>query len=435
MQNKGIENFQLKNRYVLFFAMIIPFFSGYGGFFPNIITVVELMIAVYFINSDDFYLLTPIMCIYFSQLLLIGDRLGGYNLFMWLCAFRMIKDRFIHKKELRPICGLMFLLVYSAIVLFVWEGTWAGVNYFLLCLGTVQVALNIRKDSELKRYFKMVLVIMCLSATIYGIVFVNIKGIYEETLDAIFYTGRYCGTMSDPNYMAFYYCLSVVYIIFSEKLSLLLKSILVVLFFAATALTGSLTALFTMFIVILFYIWFGERGNNRKKIIASVAVIVGVIALYYLLFTDLFDVKLFTVFRLRLEEKLSFLSQKDYTAATSGRTEYSQEYVEYLFDQNIFRILFGGYQINAMGLAGEAFNAIRFAAHNTYIDVLMTCGTVGVGIFVYHFLSNIVVKYKNWIYKKDNQDLSDIIALVTSAFFLYGLSCFPALSYMLFIMI
>ena len=429
------DSFKLKNKYLLLIAMIIPFFTGYGGIIPNVVTVVELLIAVYFINSDDFYLLTPIMCIYYSQFVLIGDRLGGYNIFMWLCMFRMFKDRGLYIKELRPMCGLIYLFMFSALVLLMWSDIWAGVNFFFLSLGTVQVALKNRKNPELKRYFKMVLVIMCLSATVYGIGFENIKGFYEETEDILQNTGRYCGTMSDPNYMAFYYCLSFVYVIFSKQLSFLLKSILFILLFISTAITGSLTALLTIFAVLLLYFWFGERGNSRKKFISCITVIVVAIALYYLLFTDLFDIKVLTVFRLRIEEKMGFLFKDDFSAATSGRTEYSQAYVNYLFNQNIIRILFGGYQLNAMGLTGNAFNEIGFAAHNSYVDVLMTCGIVGFVVFIYHFIFNIIVKFKKWKYQRDNQDLSDVMTLVISMVFLFGLSCFPALPYMLFIMI
>lgn len=425
----------LKNKYLVYIAMIIPFFCGYGGVIPNIITLVELLISFYLIDSDDFFLLIPIMCIYYSQLLLFGANLSGYNLLMWLCVLKMFLEKKVIKEDLNFLIGILILMFFSSVVMMVWQGMWNGINFLIMSIGTVYAALKIRQNDLLKMRFKTVLVGMCISATIYGVVFVNIKGIYEQTNGLINYTGRYCGTMADPNYMAFFYCICVAYIAFAENITLLKKGIMISVMFISTALTGSLTALFTIFIILFLYIWLGEKNDKKRKILSSCIVIVAAIILYYLLFTNILNIKIFTVFRNRLDEKLLFFGSKNYSAATSGRTKYSNAYIEYLFSQNILRILFGGYQLNAMGLIGNAYESIRFAAHNSYVDVLMTCGTIGFLIFIWHFLSNIFNYYKKWKKGNNSQRLSDAVVLLISAFFLSGLSCFPSTVYMLFIML
>lgn len=427
--------FSTKSKIPLYVAMLIPFFTGFGQQVANVITVVELLIAIYYFDSKEFFLITPIMCIYYSRLLVYGESLGGYNLFMWLCFIRMIKERYVSRTKLKPIVGLGLLLIYSSFVMVVWLGMWNGLNYAILCCGTVYVALNVRDNEDLKLSFRTVTVAMCLSATAYGIYFVNIKGVYENSGELINYTGRYCGTMGDPNYMAFFYCIAAVYIVFEQKINLLKKGFLLCCVFFATAITGSLTALISIFAVLIIYIFLGKERSIWTKITAIIILLSFGIFLYYALFTNVFNIKIFTVFQARISEKMEFATSGQYALATSGRTEYSGEYVEYLLNQNFLRVLFGGYQVNAMGLAGDAYNTIRFAAHNTYVDVVMTCGLVGLTVFVGHLINSIRYKMRLWKRYSIYQELSEAIVLVVAAIFIAGLSCFPSTNYMLFLML
>lgn len=424
-----------KNQLPLLIAMILPVFTGYGGNLVNIITVIEIVIAVYYINDDTFFLMTPIFIIYYSQLLLIGESVGGFNLFMWLCCFKLCRQRYVSVKEIRPIAGMVVLLLYASFVALLWQGLWNGINTAILSVGITSIAVKIRRSTELKHRFQMVMIAMCLSATLYGVLFVNIKGIYEQTNGLVYYTGRYCGTTADPNYMAFFYCVSVVYVMFSQRISSLIKYILVAALFFATAITGSLTALLAIFATFVLYMLWGEKGNLKKRVIAIVLMLSAGVFLYFALFTDTFEIAYLAVFKARIAEKMSFLQSGNLSATTSGRTEYSGEYVHYLFEQNLLRMLLGGYQLNAVGLAGEAYEQIRFAAHNTYIDVLMTCGIVGLCIFIYRILSGIYSGYLLWHCRNDTQGLADAILLIIMAVFIAGLSCFPSTSYMLFFML
>lgn len=424
-----------KSHLPLLIAVILPLFTGYGGNLVNIITMIEIAVSIYYMNDDDFFLLSPVFIIYYSQLLLIGDRIGGFNIYMWLCCIKLFWQRYVMKQTIRPIAGMAVLLLYASLVMLVWQGLWNGINYATISLGIVYVAVSLRNDRELKRRFQTVVVAMCLSAAIYGILFVNIKGIYEQTNGLVYYSGRYCGTASDPNYMAFYYCISVVYIVFSKKIGNLLKCVLVAAFFFATAITGSLTALLTILATFVLYLFWGEKGNLKKRAAAIILTLSAGVFLYLALFTDTFEIAYLAVFKARIAEKISFLQSGDLSAVTSGRTEYSGEYIHYLFEQNLLHMLFGGYQLNALGLAGEAYEQIRFAAHNTYVDVLMTCGIVGLGIFIYRILSGIYSGYHLWRLQHNEQGLADAVLLMIAAIFIAGLSCFPSASYMLFLML
>ena len=129
------------------------------------------------------------------------------------------------------------------------------------------------------------------------------------------------------------------------------------------------------------------------------------------------------------------MNQGDMAGVTTGRTELSEKYIKYLMEQNVFRIMFGGYQLNAMGLIGEAFDTIRWGAHNSYVDVLMTSGVVGLMFFVGAIINKGVKYLKEWSYTKNTSQIEGFVYVIIVAFFLAGLSVFPSPNYMFFIML
>jgi O-antigen ligase len=408
----------------------MPIFCGFGDIAATIVALIEFCILLYYINTVRFWTLLPVFYIYYSQLKIFGFVF--FNIYIALSAFKLlVLDRFKLKNSF--IYGVLALVIYAGFVLIANDEIWAGFLFLIQSVVSLFVLLHIKQDEYIYRELKAVLVAISISAMLYGVFFQNIKGSYDEVDSLIQYSGRYAGTMSDPNYMAFFYCLSFATVVFAEFKYSLLKWLLAIILFVAIAITGSITALLTYAVVLLLYVLFAKERSIARKAFGVGLIIFGVALFIWYLQTDLESIPILNMFKGRLLEKIQYWIADDLDAFTTGRTEYSQRYIDYLFQQNIFRILFGGYQLNALGLSGAAFESIKFAAHNTYVDVLMTSGVAGIVLFVAILLKNIVEKVTAWRMDRGSGKLSDIVYSVISIVFIAGLSVFPGVNYMFFL--
>lgn len=426
-----------KSNLLIWIAMILPIFTGLGGTIQMVISIIELIILLYYFDSDKYWLLTPIIYVYYSQLLLYGDGIALFTVYTFITIFRMIYfDRYLDKKKITSDMTILFVLfLFASFVMLVWGGLWPG---FLL--GTQSIALfytlfSIRNNPVIKKWFKINFILMVLSATVYGIAFINIKGSYMEQVTLIQYGGRYSGTTSDPNYMAFYYCIAFAFLLFMPIVHGWIKRVGVLLLFLSIALTGSLTALGTVVVIIILYIFVGIECSTGQKILNVFFIIVAVASFITVMMNHSIDIPIFYVFRERLNERLGFLEAGNYFDATSGRTDYSMRYIEYLWNQNILRILFGGYQLNSMGLLGKAFEEIKFAAHNSYVDVLMTNGILGFMLLICAMISKIYHCASKWLRTRDIETIADIVTVIIVGVFMLGLSMYPSPTYMVFLFI
>ena len=435
--NEGIYNRTDKSNIPIYIAMAIPIFTGINGNIQMIVSIIELIILLYYFNSDKFWALTPIYYIYYSQLLIVGDRVALFSIYSIICVFRVFyRDRYIKRRDLNlNIVVMMILSLYASGVIMFHSGLWSGFMLAIQSIAMCYAAVCIRKNEIIHRTFKVNLILMCLSGTLYGIIFENIKGGYKAQTTLIQYGGRYSGTTSDPNYMSFYYCIAFSLLLFLRTDKTWIKRAGLFLLFLSIALTGSLTALGTIAIVLIFYIFIGEEYARKTKMLNFFLVIAGIVFFIFFITNNSLDIPVLNLYRMRLNERIEFIKIGNYSGATSGRTEYSKQYISYLFNQNIFRVLFGGYQLNAAALMGEAYETIKFAAHNTYVDVLMTNGIVGVGLFVVLILCRLVTHIKKWRLYHNAEEIGNAIYMLMITVFMYGLSMYPSSAYMIFLLI
>ncbi len=423
-----------KSNFLLYLAFFLPILSGNGTTVANLISLIELIILLYYFNSDKFWVLMPIYYIYYTPLILIGSGIALYTVVSFIIIFKMFFfERYIKITGNKDIIVLLMLLLFSAVVLCFWTDIWSGFILAIQSLGMFYSVIKIRSNPRIKEDFKTSFILLTLSGSLYGIINQNIKGIYEEQITLIQYGGRYSGTTSDPNYMAFFYCISFCFLLFRKTKKTWLKRMGLVLLFFSTALTGSLTALITIVITAVLYIIFAKEYNWKTKMINVSLIFLATIGFIWFVFNPNIEIDFLDLYRLRILEKLQFIDVGNISDLTTGRTEYSGEYIKYLFDQNIMRILFGGYQLNSSALMGEAFETIHFAAHNSYIDILMTNGLCGLIIIIISMIGKLIKHIKKWWLNKDLEELSNAIYLLIVAVFMMGLSMFPSPVYMFFL--
>lgn len=411
-------------------AFILPIFCGFGGFATNIVSVAELLILLYYLKSSKFWIISPVFYIYYAQLEILGETF--FNFFIFLAAIKLIFIDKNFKVKGGLVWAILAMMWYAGIVLMVHTSLWAG-TLFLIQITVSFIALNrIQQDEEVYRRLKIALVVICVSAALYGLLFRNIKT--NQIIEDVGFesSGRYSGTMSDPNYMSFFYCLSFVTVLFHAFKKFRTKWILAILLLFAVLITGSITGLLVCLCSLLLYIFTAKEISKIQKQRSVLLICLGILLFVLYVAVDISWLPQLGI-KERILDKLEYLSAGDIDNLTTGRTEYSQLYVDYLFNQNIFRILFGGYQLNAMGLIGEAAQSIIFAAHNTYIDVLMTCGVLGLVVFLAFLVFNLLQKISYWKASPSAERLSDIAYAIIGIIYIWGLSIFPGSSYMFFL--
>lgn len=425
-----------KSNIPIYIAMILPIFTGVGSGMANIVAMVELIIAIYYFYSDKFWLLVPVACIYQSQLVLVGERIEFWAIYSIVCLVRLVAcERTLKKSATKNKILFVLLMIYACVVMISWGEVWTGIEMFLQTVAITYAVYCVHKNDKLLLNLKRVVIFMSISAAAYGVLFTNIKGNYEEQATVVQYGARYTGTSSDPNYMAFYYCVAFCFLIFMEIKRQWIKIALMFVIFVAMALTGSLTGLATMVLIMLLYILFSKEVKLRRKVLMTI-LLVGVVAFFvWYIMENRTEIAILNLYRDRILEKMGYAHKGNFDDFTTGRTGLSEKYIAYLFQGNIFRILFGGYQLNAMGLLGEAAQSIRWGAHNSYVDVLMTSGIMGLICFVGAIVWKIVCNLKAWVHTKEMGKVEGIVYCIIVAFFLMGLSIFPASNYMFFIML
>ena len=433
MQKIKQKELQKRGEDILFYlAIVLPIFCGIGNIATTIVSVLELLILLYYIKSSKFWMLSPIFYIYYSQLKI--STAVFFNVYIFLALFKLVFfSRFNIKNKV--IIGLFVIVAYAGLVLMSNIGIWTGVLFLIQSVVSLLSLIQIKSNNEIHKGFKEVLVAICVSAMLYGIIFQNIKGTYSEADGLIKYSGRYSGTKADPNYMSFYYCLSLVVVLFREYKHNIFKWILASIFFVAIAISGSVTAFFIYAITLILYILLAQEKRFYQKLFGVCLIVAAVIFFVYYIKNDLTNLSFLNLLKGRLLEKIKFWLADDLDAFTTGRTEYSKLYLEFFFKQNVFRILFGGYQINSMGLVGEAANAIRYASHNSYVDVIMTAGLIGLVAFITLLLCNLRGKIKKYLQDKNAENISNIIMSLVSIVFIFSISAVPGVEYMFFLFV
>lgn len=431
--NYNIKQHQARgytDKTVFYLAIILPLFSGFGNAANTLVSFMELCILLYYIKSYRFYSLLPVFYIYYSQLKVLNIVFFNIYIVLAIMKFLLFERR---SKKNSVVLGLLVLIIYAGIVLFMHDEIAATVLFFWESIVSLMILMRVKDDKQAYNELKWVLVAISISAMLYGVLFRNFIGAENVTNSGEFSSGRYMGTKGDPNYMALYYCLSFAVVLFASFKYNLVKWMLAIVLFAGIALTGSITALFVYAITVLLYILFAKESNITKKFIGVCGVIIAVTLFIGYIQSDSDNIPILNVFKVRLLEKVKYWLADDLSGLTTGRTELSQLYIDYLFKQNIFRILFGGYQLNALALKEEIFKVIGQAAHNTYVDVMLTCGVVGLVLFVMLLVKNIKNKVEKWRYNKTRENMSDIAMSVVLMLFMFGLSLFPSTEYMFFL--
>jgi O-antigen ligase len=258
------------------------------------------------------------------------------------------------------------------------------------------------------------------------------RSVSGGTLD---FLGRYSGTQEDPNYMAFFLCVGFAFSLTQQKLLLWQKIVLCTIMFGTISLTGSMTALACSLSILTLYVLASRSLTGMKRFLL---ILTGGILL---IFTIAFLVSegagngLFGVYRLRLVEIIDSILKGNLSGATSGRTMLQSRYFDYFRSMDLLRQVFGGFCVNTYLLRGEPFETIGAAPHKTYLDILFTCGIVGVMLFLAAVVNQLRICGKRYRLEKKPADLRLLLSKSIWLIFAYAISVFPSWSYLILLFI
>lgn len=421
---------------LLWMSVFIPLSCGISTNIANLASFLELGILLFLYDYDEYWVITPVMFIFYPQLILVGESISLYNIYCILCVLKLFREvRKIKLKGNLVILVQYILILYAACINILWRSVWEGLVLVLQATSLLCILLSIKQRNYLNSEIQNVFIITCINAAIYGVLYKNIVGNFEVTSEVIQYNVRYSGSSGDPNYMAFYYCIALCYLLYSKRVKPIQIILGTIALFVATALTGSLTALVVILFIIMIRIFASKDLKLHFRILVTAVVVILLSTFIFYLFTDTFEIPILETYKNRILERLGFLGQENSLSnITSGRADLQEMYLNYFFQQSILRIMFGGYQINSQGIdSAKALGLGSVASHSTYVDILMTCGLIGFTIFIGSMIFNLIRYWKNWRIG-DDESLVTLIRTIAAMIFIAGISVFPGTNYMYFLM-
>ena len=288
--------------------------------------------------------------------------------------------------------------------------------------GLLSQALRDDDKFEAREQFLIVYVLSCLGASAYGLLHHRVITVADGTGG----TGleRYLGTQDDPNYMAMLLCIGLCFLLALPLRQRLLKLLMAVALVASIALTGSLTGLACTMVVLALYAAF-RSGKSAATVLVVGTLAMGLVVavVLYVGSLDLLPHAL----QARADEALLFVSARDYTQRTSGRSDIQGAYLDFFWAQGAAQVMLGGFGVSAFALEGAPFTLIGKAPHNSFIDVLLTCGVVGASVFVILIIVSFVDVLRRYRQRADPVLLSILLGKVAWVMFATSISVFPSL--------
>jgi O-antigen ligase len=110
-------------------------------------------------------------------------------------------------------------------------------------------------------------------------------------------------------------------------------------------------------------------------------------------------------------------------------------YLDFWRDQSLVDQMLGGFGVSTFNLSGEPFTLIGLAPHSTLLDVLFTCGLIGLVVFVWLALASGAEAFRKFQREGDEVALAFLVGKVTWLVFAMTLSVFPSWTYLLLLFV
>lgn len=272
-----------------------------------------------------------------------------------------------------PVFGAIALFVVELLHGFALDNLNSAVNLigwtlnFILCITiTMDHSVKIKKENV----FGALTTGVILSATMY---LISVGTSMFEIISSMSSNIRLEAYANDPNYYSTYICLAMAYVLYINGKDVI-RIVAMLLLTGIGLLTASKMCLLIMlFEYAVFFLQLLKpdiKGRKNRRFILGLFLIGGVAVF---LLRDYVGMIIENFFR-RLGIAASGVI--DVNKVTTGRLGIVSEYIEILF--NNFKCLLFGYGFNYHQFLGQSSG---HGAHNTYLDIILSWGILGVIIF------------------------------------------------------
>ena len=430
--------FKKENKWIYLIIMLsaMSIFSQLNFVFDILITLAFFAVAIILINKDEFVLIYAVLYVFMGRLMVYQGGVSLVNVFLLLYVARMIfkGERLKLNRYLLPILIMLFL--HGFFVLF------PAFNYniiklinYLASILLIFSLLNKLKDIELLRKFLITLSVSSIAACIYGIVNKNSYSFSETLNTGMLVSERFKGVSSDPNYMAITFLIGLLGIFALKNQNKLLSIALGFLLIYFILTTESTTALLCLILILVIYLIMQRKPTNVMIVsfISAIGIMM-IIANFNEIYGYLLQSQNYASFASRVTGQINDIFQHNNNDIASGRLVISVAYWKYFWEQNIFRILFGG---NMCGIYGMGKYVLTFlpglyATHNTQLDILMSTGLIGWLIFSFLAIRSMINTWK--MYFANNEGIYKLLFMIKSVIMLFSFSLafFPSWTILVF---
>ena len=204
---------------------------------------------------------------------------------------------------------------------------------------------------------------------------------------------RFSGT-HEPNFFALFVNMAIIFLLTSDRFKKS-KIPLLLFLYLGLFLTLSMSGIMLNVIVIALYFILNNKISFSKKLfLYPAAVILGITVLMMVRP----QIPVLDGMLMRLEERIMMVMAGNMNAATTGRTELHEFYMDRFFSMSVFSQFFGIFTIreinvlNHFGLTLDLYT-MNFS-HNTYIEMIFSFGFLGTFFFILYAIRNL------WLHKE-----------------------------------
>ena len=365
-----------------------------------VITIIYVFGLIYFIFTKQLELLYfPL--IFFDTVLVLP--IGGSFFRIYEIAFLI--HLIINRKLRIPKNNIaVIILVCCFMSLFYTESISNTLSTIINAFIMYIIIVDLIKLRSNREHFLIILSIGAAVSGIYG--FFHGEGINYG------YGIRYSGSIADPNYSALFYLYGIIAIFCANFIKKRYKILILVVLLISLLRTISLTGIIggILLLLLLQYIKTPKKG--------MLLIIVGTVLFLIFITIRVSPDSLLYGIHTRLIDTIASLRIGNYDMLTSSRSSLFDIYfTNFVECNNIFLILFGGYNI----LANPLFGSV---SHNSYIDILYMNGIVGLIIILGFFGVRIIQLIKKYKITMDESLLGIAFIKITTLYFAMTISIY-----------
>lgn len=390
-----------RNTYFLYcVTVVLLVLNGLNNPFLNTIALMMVLILIFKIPSEHSVLIYPIIQVFFGFSNISMDLIGGVyldnsTLQALFCLLLVVKIalkygiREIHY-ERRDSLFLIMMIVFSLNRLLTIKFT-RMLAFSAEAIIIYQLILMFRHKEKRIRDYTFLFSICVIGESFYGKIFNYNVG--EWGWRALQLSG-----MSDPNNFALNCCMiiALVLVVLPKGFSKKEKVFLCIASSIGVMLSISFSGMSLCLSLFLCQIMFGNAGEGTNKtasrLIASFLILIVFVSFVSFLpaISELAissNISAISAIGQRLSGMVSDLLVGDYNGFSSGRLVLSSRYMNAFSNYNIIEMVVG----NA-GNIGTLETVLGHASHNSYIDILISYGLLGIVLFILYAI-NIFYSY------------------------------------------